>query len=154
MLHFEVLIRELLAIYRFPASALHARVSYFRFLNDPSTAEAHVATGEVTALEHEIRDHAMELGSGVAKAILASAKLNEVSSGLRNNIVVEFKLDAAGLVYDEVRLGSDAMGNVEVGDWRIALNGQRWGKSDVSPFTSLVALLLASRTGPYQETSK
>ena len=62
--------------------------------------ETHVATGEVTALEHELRDHAMEFGTAVAKALLASAKGTEVFSGLGGDIVVEVEVDPAGLVCD------------------------------------------------------
>lgn len=42
----------------------------------------------------------MELGSGVAKALLPSAKGTEVLSGLGSDFVVEVEVDAAGLVYD------------------------------------------------------
>ena len=42
----------------------------------------------------------MELGSGVAKALLTSAKDTEVLSGFWGDIVVEVEVDAAGLVYD------------------------------------------------------
>ena len=67
---------------------------------DDGSAETHVATGEVTALEHELRDHAMELGAAVAKALLASAKGTEVFGRLGRDIVVEIEVDAAGLVCD------------------------------------------------------
>ena len=63
-------------------------------------AETHVATGEVTALKHEGRDHAMELGTAVAKALLASAKGTEVFSGLGGDILVEVEIDPANLVCD------------------------------------------------------
>lgn len=76
----EVLIRELLAVDRLATSA--------------------IATGEVTALKHELRNDAMELGAAVAKAFLASAKGTEVLSGLRRDIVVEIEVDAAGLVFE------------------------------------------------------
>lgn len=42
----------------------------------------------------------MELGSGVAKALLTSAKGTEVRSGLGSDIVVEVEVDAASLFYD------------------------------------------------------
>ena len=44
-----------------------------KILHDRSGIEAHIATSEVTALEHKIRDHTMELGSSIAKTLLASA---------------------------------------------------------------------------------
>lgn len=75
-------------------------------LYDDSGAGTHVATGEVTALKHELRDHAMELGSAVAKALLTSAKGTEILSGLGNDVVVEVEVDTAGLVYDEISHGS------------------------------------------------
>lgn len=57
---------------------------------------SYVATGEVTTLEHELGDHTVELGAGVAEALLASAESAEVLSGLGDNIIVEVEVDAAG----------------------------------------------------------
>lgn len=37
---------------------------------------------------------------------------------------------------------------------RIQFTGKRWGKKNVSPFTSEVTFSLASRTGPFQVISK
>lgn len=48
-----------------------------------------------------------------------------------------------------ISYGSDA-GEV----CRIAFNGRRWGKNNVSPFISEVDFDWASRTGPFQERSK
>mmetsp|Transcript_53675 Transcript_53675/g.138760 ORF Transcript_53675/g.138760 Transcript_53675/m.138760 type:complete len:239 (-) Transcript_53675:38-754(-) len=54
-----------------------------------------VAGSEVTALAHELRDHAVEGGALVAKALLARAERAEVLSGLRHNVVAQGHLDAA-----------------------------------------------------------
>ena len=43
---------------------------------------SYVATGEVTTLEHELGDDTVELGAGVAEALLAGSKGTEVLSGL------------------------------------------------------------------------
>ena len=51
----------------------------------------------------------MELGSSVAKALLASAKGTEVLSGFGSDIVVEVEVDAAALIYGEISHGSDAV---------------------------------------------
>ena len=51
----------------------------------------------------------MELGSSVAKALLASAKGTKIFSGLRSDIVVEDEVDAAALVYGEISHDSDAV---------------------------------------------
>jgi len=75
-------------------------------LNIGRIVETYVATGEVTALEHELRDHAVELGARVSKALLTSAEGTEVLSGLGDDIVVEGEVDAAGLVYEEISDGS------------------------------------------------
>ena len=74
---------------------------------DTNIAETHVATGEVAPLEHELRDHAMELGAGVAKALLASAKGTEILNGLGYDLVVKVEIDATGLVCGDVSRGSD-----------------------------------------------
>jgi hypothetical protein len=46
-----------------------------------------VAAGEVAALEHEVGDDAVELGAGVAEALLAGAEGAEVFHSPRDNIV-------------------------------------------------------------------
>lgn len=61
---------------------------------------AHVATGEVTALEHELGDDTVEGGALVPEAVLAGAEFQEVAGGLRDNIVVELEVDAARLSCD------------------------------------------------------
>lgn len=58
----------------------------------------HVATGEVTTLEHELGDDTVELGASIAVALLAGAESAEVLSGLGDDVVKELEVDAAGLV--------------------------------------------------------
>jgi hypothetical protein len=50
--------------------------------------KTHVATGEVAALEHEIRNDAVELGARVAKALLAGGEGAEVLCSPWYDIVV------------------------------------------------------------------
>lgn len=57
----------------------------------------YVATGEVTALEHELGDNAVEGRALVAEALLTSAESTEVLGSLGNNVVVEVEVDAAAL---------------------------------------------------------
>ena len=78
MLQLEVLVGELLAV--------------------DGLATGAVATGEVTALEHELGDDAVEGRALVAEALLAGAEGAEVGSGLGNDIVEQVEGDAAGLV--------------------------------------------------------
>ena len=59
--------------------------------------KTYVATGKVSALKHELRDHAMELGSSIAEALFTSAESTEVLSSLRDDVVVEVESDAAAL---------------------------------------------------------
>ena len=61
-----------------------------------SAGSTYVAPGKVTALQHELRDDAVELGVLVAEALLASAEGTEVLDGLGDNIVEELEVDAAG----------------------------------------------------------
>ena len=61
--------------------------------------DPYVAAGEVTALEHEVRDDAVERGALVAEAVRAGAELPEVLGGLGNNIIEEVERDAARLRY-------------------------------------------------------
>lgn len=80
MLLFEVFVCKFLAVDRLATSA--------------------IATGEVTALEHELGDHAMEFGARVTETLLASAEGAEVLSGLGGGIFVEVEIDTAGLVFN------------------------------------------------------
>lgn len=59
----------------------------------------YVATGEVTALEHEVGDDAVESGSLVAEALLAGAESAEVLSGLGDVLIEEVEVDALSLDY-------------------------------------------------------
>lgn len=61
--------------------------------------ETHVAAGKVTALKHELRDDAVELGASIAKALFTGAQGAEVLDGLGDDIVEELEVDAAGLVW-------------------------------------------------------
>ncbi len=63
----------------------------------------------------------MELGAGVAKALLTSAKGTEILSGLRCDIIVKVEVDTTGLICDEVSDCSDAM---RPAHWRICFNGK------------------------------
>jgi len=63
----------------------------------------HVATGEVSTLEHELGNHTVELGALVAEALLAGAESTEVLNGLRDNIVEKLEVDAALLFYRDKR---------------------------------------------------
>ena len=57
----------------------------------------HVATGEVTTLEHELGDDTVEGGALVAEAGGTSAELLEVLGGLGDNVVVQGEVDTASL---------------------------------------------------------
>ena len=57
----------------------------------------YIATSEVTALEHECRDHTVKLGTLIAKAFLAGAEGTEVLSGLGNDVIIESEIDSASL---------------------------------------------------------
>lgn len=59
----------------------------------------YVATGEVTTLEHELGNDAVERRASVAEALLAGAESTEVLSGLGDNIVEEVEVDATGLLW-------------------------------------------------------
>ena len=62
----------------------------------------HVATGEIAALKHEVWNDAVELGAGIAKALLAGAEGAEVLHRLGYDIVEEFKVDATLLLWIDV----------------------------------------------------
>jgi hypothetical protein len=49
-------------------------------------------------LKHELRDNTVELGAGVAEALLTGAESAEVLNGLWDNVVEKLENDALGLV--------------------------------------------------------
>lgn len=60
-----------------------------------------VSTGEITALEHELRDYTVESGALIAETILARAKLAEIASSLWHDVIVEPEYDPAqGFIVD------------------------------------------------------
>lgn len=58
---------------------------------------SYVTTGEVTALEHKVRDDAMKGRTFIAEALLASAEGSEVLSSFGDHLIVKQELKAAGL---------------------------------------------------------
>jgi hypothetical protein len=61
---------------------------------------SYIATGEVTTLKHELWNDTVELGANVALTFLGGlAELLEVLRGLRDDVVVELEIDAAGLFW-------------------------------------------------------
>jgi len=54
-----------------------------------------IMVGEISALKHELGNHAVEAASLVAKSILTGAKLSEITCCLRYDVVVELKDDAS-----------------------------------------------------------
>jgi hypothetical protein len=103
----EVLVGKLLAVDGLATGALR-RVSLSIF--NVSCHGTHIATGKVPALEHEVGNDAVELGVGIAKALLAGREGAEVLYRLGDDIVKELKVDATLLCCGSVL----AMG----GGWR------------------------------------
>jgi len=119
---------------------------------------SYVATGEVTTLEHELRDDTVELGAGVAEALLASAESAEVLSGLGDNVVVESEVDAAGagcegvvsaLIVDDGWLLNVAwMTQMDDGEWRGNL------RAEFSSLEMTLPLMSQLNLGPVHWQSK
>jgi hypothetical protein len=68
-----------------------------KFLAIDGLATSTVATGEITALKHELGDHTVELGTFIAKPVLASCELPEVSCGIGDDLVVQLECDSTRL---------------------------------------------------------
>ena len=83
---------------------------------------SYVTTGEVTTLEHELRDDTVEGGALVAEALLTSAESSEVLSGLGDNIVEEVEGDTTGLGYKETVISSNSKGERGWGLWTSGSN--------------------------------
>jgi hypothetical protein len=60
---------------------------------------SYITTSEVTTLQHELGNDAMELAALVSETLLTSAESSEVLGGLGDNVVVEVEVDGAFLSY-------------------------------------------------------
>jgi len=80
------------------AGVLLIEVLIGKLLAVDGLATGAVATGEVTTLEHELGDDAVEGRALITEAVLASAELTEVAGSLGDIVVVEVEDDAARLV--------------------------------------------------------
>ena len=73
------------------------RSSWTKLLLQETRRETHVAAGEVTTLEHEVGDDAVEAGALVALLHGSLAELTEVTGSLGDILLVEVEVDAANL---------------------------------------------------------
>ena len=76
-----------------------------------------VATGEVTSLEHELRDNAVEGRASVSETLLAGAESAEILGGLGDNVVVKLEGHSAFacLADADVKIDAAAFGGCCVG---------------------------------------
>ena len=58
----------------------------------------YVAASEVTTLKHELGNDSVESRASVSETLLASAESTEVLSSLRDDVIVEDKVDTSGLL--------------------------------------------------------
>lgn len=134
----EVLVGELLTVDGLATSALRCIVS---MSSSQAMEITHVATGEVTTLEHEVRDDTVELGARVAEALLASAESAEVLDGLGDNVVEELEVDAAGALCMSCQLAEYQLERAKV-------DGGRTLNLAVGVGGLAVAINVDLRTGP------
>jgi hypothetical protein len=95
----EVLIGELLAVDGLATSALLLSAHFLSWPSGWGQDITHVATGEVTTLEHELGDDTVELGASVSEALLAGAESAEVLGSLGDDVVEKLEVDAAALFW-------------------------------------------------------
>jgi len=88
------------------ANVLSLEVLVCEFLAVDRLATGAIATSEVTTLQHELRDDAVELAALVAEALFSGAKSTEVLSSLWDYIVVKREVDATGLGRRDCSTGS------------------------------------------------
>jgi len=78
--------------------------------------ETYVATSEVTALKHELRNDSVEGRARVSEALLAGAESAEVLSSLWDDFVVEKEVNATLLLYEGKHVSFLAQKAVLVGE--------------------------------------
>ena len=72
----------------------------------------HVAAGEVTTLEHEIGDNAVEGRTLVTLALGSLAEPSKVLGGLGDNVAVEVEVDlASGSLWRAVNINAQRIGS-------------------------------------------
>lgn len=71
--------------------------------------DSYVAACEVTTLEHEVGNDAVEVRALVTEALLASAEGTEVRGSLGNNIVKEVEVDATFLDCNNGNFGQQGL---------------------------------------------
>jgi hypothetical protein len=69
-----------------------------KFLAIDGLATGTIVASEITALEHELGDHTVEYGTLIAKTVLASRELPEVSCGFGDDFVVQFEDDSTSIL--------------------------------------------------------
>jgi len=100
------------------SGVLSLEVLVCKFLAVDRLATSAITTGEVSSLQHELWDDAMELAALVSESLLASAKSTEVLSSFGDYIVVELEVDAGLLGLLVVRggvLDVEVSGHAHVG---------------------------------------
>ena len=93
VLELKVLVGKLLAVDGLSTSALRNVSTTAPCCIGPD--KTYVATGEVTALEHELRDDTVEGRPLVSEALLLGAESAEVLGSLGDYIIKELKVDTA-----------------------------------------------------------
>ncbi|KAH3670236.1 hypothetical protein OGATHE_003049 [Ogataea polymorpha] len=103
---------------------LFLEVLVWEFASVDGLAPISVEVGDIATLQHEIRNHSVENGVLVSKALLAGAQSSEVLGSLWNNLVVEvehhtrlfFAIDRdVKVALDEAGTGSGKSSFVHVG---------------------------------------
>lgn len=85
--------------HRYPIPVKKNKVRYraLQQLSGLERRKTHVATGEVTTLEHELGDDTVEGRALVTLTLLSVAEISEVLGGLGNLVGVEVEVDTADL---------------------------------------------------------
>lgn len=99
--------------------------SSFRALQHTGLATGAITLGEVTALDHEVLDNAVEGRSLVAEALLASGESAEVLSGLGNRLAVKAHGNTTKVLITVLEVEVDL-----VGDLGATLSLSRLGEED------------------------
>ena len=64
------------------------------FLSIDGLAASAVTLGEITSLQHELRNDTVEAGTRIAKALLACGKLSEVVCSVGDDIIIQLEYNS------------------------------------------------------------
>jgi len=102
VLQLEVLIGEPVTVVDTSTASSLILLHQHLYVDVSKSVSTDVAAGKVTALKHEVWNDTVEPGTDVAFSLLPCAESTKVLGSLRDDVIVELKVDTAFLDYKNI----------------------------------------------------